>query len=283
MSEDKQIESTEKEELALATPASQPATSNKKQAPEDMETHAHHLHKAPSHGWKHYLFEFLMLFLAVFSGFVAENIREHEVDRRREREFIGSLVADLRDDIKNVDGTIHSHQQGIALLDSLFTLLNDSRLIRTNGAEIYYAARRGPRVATLVNNSRTFDQLKNSGGFLLIHDVQVSNRIMDYYALFPMLRLLENTSLGEFENYKSNAAKIFDPVVFRRQENASGIIMKGNDNPPLRSYDRELIEQLGIYVVYLNGSRRSLIQRLEVIKSNAQGLINYLQKYYSIK
>jgi hypothetical protein len=30
-----------------------------------METHAHDLHKAPAHGWKHYFFEFLMLFLAL--------------------------------------------------------------------------------------------------------------------------------------------------------------------------------------------------------------------------
>ena len=36
---------------------------------ENMEVHAHDLHKAPGHGLKHYLFEFLMLFLAVFAGF----------------------------------------------------------------------------------------------------------------------------------------------------------------------------------------------------------------------
>ena len=30
----------------------------KRQTVENMETHALHLHKAPSHGWKHYLFEF---------------------------------------------------------------------------------------------------------------------------------------------------------------------------------------------------------------------------------
>ena len=49
--------------------------------PEIMETHAHHLHKSPGHGWKHYLFEFLMLFLAVFAGFLAENKREHIVEK----------------------------------------------------------------------------------------------------------------------------------------------------------------------------------------------------------
>ena len=42
----------------------------------DMETHTHHLHEAQAKKWTHYLFEFLMLFLAVFLGFVAENVRK---------------------------------------------------------------------------------------------------------------------------------------------------------------------------------------------------------------
>lgn len=48
-----------------------------------METHGQHLHKAPSQGWKHYVFEFFMLFLAVFAGFLAENQREHFVEKKR--------------------------------------------------------------------------------------------------------------------------------------------------------------------------------------------------------
>src|SRR5215813_12293444 len=57
----------------------------------NMETHAQHLHKAPGGGWSHYLFEFLMLFLAVFCGFLAENQREHMVERRREKDYITGM------------------------------------------------------------------------------------------------------------------------------------------------------------------------------------------------
>ncbi len=42
-----------------------------------MDTHAHHLHHAPGKRIWHYFYEFLMLFLAVFCGFLAENFREH--------------------------------------------------------------------------------------------------------------------------------------------------------------------------------------------------------------
>jgi hypothetical protein len=47
-----------------------------------METHAHHLHKASGEKIWHYFFEFLMLFLAVFSGFLTENFREHQVEKK---------------------------------------------------------------------------------------------------------------------------------------------------------------------------------------------------------
>ena len=50
---------------------------------EVLETHADHLHKTPGHGWKHYLFEFFMLFLAVFCGFLAEYQLEHRIERER--------------------------------------------------------------------------------------------------------------------------------------------------------------------------------------------------------
>ena len=42
-----------------------------------METHAHHPHTAPGKKWTHYFFEFFMLFLAVFAGFLAENQLEN--------------------------------------------------------------------------------------------------------------------------------------------------------------------------------------------------------------
>jgi hypothetical protein len=52
-----------------------------------MEVHHHsHTSDPDSHRGRkkltHYFFEFLMLFLAVFAGFLAENWREHIVERK---------------------------------------------------------------------------------------------------------------------------------------------------------------------------------------------------------
>ena len=51
------------------------------QQTENMEVHKHPHHVTHKKKWPEYLLEFLMLFLAVFLGFVAENIRENNVNR----------------------------------------------------------------------------------------------------------------------------------------------------------------------------------------------------------
>src|SRR5687767_2510066 len=60
-----------------------------------MEVH-HHSHS--SHGkkrWSGYFWEFLMLFLAVFCGFLAEYRLEHVIEHRRENTFMHNLTNDL--------------------------------------------------------------------------------------------------------------------------------------------------------------------------------------------
>jgi hypothetical protein len=61
-----------------------------------MEVHAHS-HTARKK-WTHYLWEFIMLFLAVFCGFLAENQREHYVENQREKKFARRLLSDIRED-----------------------------------------------------------------------------------------------------------------------------------------------------------------------------------------
>ena len=50
-----------------------------------MEVHQHT--HTPRKKWNHYLWEFLMLFLVVFAGFLAENWREHIVESKRDIEW----------------------------------------------------------------------------------------------------------------------------------------------------------------------------------------------------
>src|SRR5580700_599740 len=81
-------------------------TINPNQETKNMETHAQDLHKAPGHGWKHYFFEFFMLFLAITLGFYAENLREDIKNKEEIKLNMSSILSDLRADIKHFDSVL---------------------------------------------------------------------------------------------------------------------------------------------------------------------------------
>jgi hypothetical protein len=260
----------------------QPQTENSKLQTEEMEVHHPH-HVTHKKKWGEYLLEFFMLFLAVFLGFVAENIREHQVEKNREHEFVKSLTTDLKDDSHNLHDMIVFEQTSIKLLDTLLTLLNDPKLAKQHGDELYYAARLGPREQPFAINSRTFDQLKNSGGFLLIRNVDASNQIINYYNQFSPIRLLEGNYNSEFDNYKRVAAPIFDPAILRRQETTAGDILLSMDNPSLMSYDKLKLKELAFHVVQMSGSRRGRLVMLQGQKDKADKLRAGLKKEYHLE
>lgn len=246
-----------------------------------MEVH-HHSHQGKKK-WTGYFWEFLMLFLAVFCGFLAEYQLEHKIEKDREKQFIGSLIADLRDDITTSQQYIDRAKSTVSLFDSLCTYLDSPALARRNGDMIYYAARIGPRTSPFINNSRTFDQLTNSGGFRLIHSAKTSNRIMEYYSQLPWIRLLEGNYNREFDAYKDAAARVIDPGIYRRQENADGTISRSTDNPALLTYDPLLLKQMEFHAVQMNGSRRSLIPLVNALNETARELLKYLQETYHLR
>ena len=89
-----------------------------------MEVHAHS-HTARKK-WTHYFWEFLMLFLAVFCGFLAENQREHMIEHQRETKFIRSLISDLETDTTRLGSIVRyagTHEN--YMLDSFILLLNE--------------------------------------------------------------------------------------------------------------------------------------------------------------
>ena len=65
-----------------------------------MEVH-HHSHHPKK--WKEYVTEFLMLFLAVSMGFVAENLREKHVENERAEELIHALIIDVKENQKQLE------------------------------------------------------------------------------------------------------------------------------------------------------------------------------------
>ena len=258
-------------------------TINLKPETDIMEVHHHpDLHHRRKK-WKEYFLEFLMIFLAVTLGFFAEGFRESLSERNKEKEYIESLVADLKNDQQILSKHILHVQRGISMMDSMITVLSNPSQIATKTGELYYWARLSPRLNPLANNDRTYEQLKNSGNFRLIRNLNTSNKIMAYYEKFPLIRLLESINETEFTEYKEAASKIFLPVIFLKMESKNDEIIRISENPPLYSTDAESLQELSVFAVYLHGTKKGVLTTDEELKTAGAELIEYLQKEYRLE
>src|SRR6185436_19465863 len=103
-----------------------------------MEVH-HHAHTSRKK-WTHYFWDFLMLFLAVFCGFLAENLREHSVEHKREKRFMQNLLQDLGRDTTHINLQQAFQQRAVKVADSIVSYLNGPDR-DTHMGDIYYYAR----------------------------------------------------------------------------------------------------------------------------------------------
>lgn len=255
---------------------------NQNQKTEAMEVHHHpDIHHKPKK-WKEYFLEFLMIFLAVTMGFFAESLREHITDNTKEKEYVESLVQDLKVDQQVLTNNISTMQSGISMMDSMIAILDNPSILSNKTGDLYYLARLAPRLRPLPVNDKTFEQLKNAGTFRLIKNISTSNKIMDYYNKVPLVRLLESINETEFTQYKIVAAKIFNPEIFVSTEGDNNEIKRINDNPPLRTTNNELLQELSIFAVYMHGTKKGILEADKEIKLAGEALIEYLKKEYHL-
>jgi hypothetical protein len=170
-----------------------------------MEVHHH-----PHHGkkkWTEYFWEFLMLFLAVFAGFLAENQREHIIEKNRAHQFLQSMLLDVRTNIINLDSLVKQDKIIIANHNELVDwLLKDSIAIdraafaRTMGAVW---------VRNFLVRKETYEQMKSSGSLRYVGNIQFLTRMMDYERI---------TNFAQYRNQefeKKYYTELFIPAIYK--------------------------------------------------------------------
>ena len=165
-----------------------------------MEVH-HHTHSqnsAAGHSgkkFKHYIFEFFMLFLAVFCGFLAENFREHYIEHQKEKQFMRSMVEDLATDTVELKRAIRICDSVALYSDSTLIFLSSYKISNEVPYHFSFLIGIAGQNQTLINTDRTSSQLKNSGGMRLIEKKLVSDNILKYW------KQIEKTNIT-LERYK---------------------------------------------------------------------------------
>jgi len=249
-----------------------------------MEVHAHtHTERKK---WTHYFWEFLMLFLAVFCGFLAENLREHQIEKKREKEYILSMIEDLKEDTASFNLLIKINSRTNEKIDTLIALLKgDER--NTSVKKIYYLARTIPLSdMDLVFQNKTFEQLKGSGGFRLIQNQLAQNKIGTYY---QNNKYIETGFVPmQFQNRRdvfTAMDELFDAAIMQEIMRSPRVMTtKIPDSQfKLLSDDPKVINRFCTRYHIMYSTKRVTIIEAEYLFKEATSLIKYLQKEYHLK
>jgi|SRR5688572_6329365 len=248
-----------------------------------MDVH-HHSHSGRKK-WTHYFWEFLMLFLAVFCGFLAEYQLEHVIEHQREKVYIKSMVEDLQKDTANFTTVINNFQENEDRLEIVLRGFEEgqNKFSESWVREFVFTARMG--FPDFFYTDRTLQQLKNSGGLRLIRNRKASSGIIEYDAAIKDISV-ELLVLSESqEHYMETVDKVWS---FRKMFTDQGVIKWQRDPalPVSKNYwttndpsDFEYLFNKATHYYYTYTRLRKLLMEG---KMKAADLINLLNTVYHL-
>ena len=221
-----------------------------------MEVHAH-THTSRKK-WTHYLWEFLMLFLAVFCGFLAENQREHYVEHQREKQYIHSLINDLSTDTAKIQAMTLLGKDAMKGLDSLFYTW-------------------GSTPFTVTFTDRTISQLKSAGGMRLIRNQKVSDRVTTYYEMAALCKEQVSIYYMDVNSLIELSYKFFDKLYTEKGHEKMVLARQLFLNNP--HYLREFINRTKDLKQLIENYHDLLSQ----MKTFAENIIKTIKEEYHLK
>jgi hypothetical protein len=244
-----------------------------------MEVHAH-THTARKK-WTHYLWEFLMLFLAVFCGFLAENFREHQVEHQRAEKYVQSLIQDLETDTAHLEIYINVRKEKRIMMDSLLMLLSTGKH-KQFGNEAYFFARHIFNGPPFVSTDGTMQQLKNAGNLRLIKKENIINNILGYDASVKELKEWDESDTRIRTTFREIGGSVFNADQLYKAMDSNFKFVRPTTNPQLITDNPVAINTIAFQIQYLSLSCLGNTQRGKALKTKAENLIKLLKYQYNL-
>jgi hypothetical protein len=271
---------TNQEEINESSTENEPALPQQPSANMEVHQHAHHDHG--KRNWKSYFWEFLMLFLAVFCGFLAEYKLEQTIERHREKEFILSMIEDAATDTAAIHGAIAQNTLRIAEAEKLCNASLNYSGSQAEDTRIYWSCRKTIYYPELMYPAdRTLFQLKNAGGMRLIKNKQAAESIIQYDNSGK--RVLNQQAY--YEHYLTELTKAssrimnFEVLLTYKNKSAS----KSYDTARLVNPTTDKLLDLGNNAKMFQGVMRMYIIRLQEMEKESLQLMDKLRKEYEIE
>ena len=241
-----------------------------------MEVH-HHSHTARKK-WTHYFWEFLMLFLAVFCGFLAENQREHMIEQKREEKFVKRILADLKEDSSFLNKRVDSLEIRKKRYTNFLSVM--TRSPKSSSLDILTAFFGLLKTYKSQFTTTTYYQMKASGSLRYIEDDALTTTLQRYYEI-----VVPRASVDADGVDKVFADHVVPYMIKHFPFQKLNISTTGIAEPDAEIFDRspesdqEFINIMGAY----QGACEGLLKQQRPALERCRELIGIIRKEYHLK
>ena len=242
-----------------------------------MEVH-HHPH-VEKKNFKEYFLEFVMIFLAVTLGFLAESIREHISDSGHAKLLTEQLVKDLKTDTLDLQRVIDFNLQYQKTIDTLFFELQ--KPVATANTKY---------IQQLIFNAYSVKLFNPSTGAISAIEKELNIKQFSASDLPEMLTNYQskiNTAKQGEDLILRLVEQTVEPFIYAHisPQNAYSVSEKDSlvKNATIRNLKQDDIAELSVKLEIINAIVSGRIQGSRGMKSYAEKIMQYTIKQYHLK
>ncbi len=239
---------------------------------------------------KEYVFQGIMIFLAVMLGFISDNIRENISEYNQAKEFAASMILDLKADTTELRDYIKYMTYAANNIDTLMNILSKKDPKDVTSGKLYWYGLWGGAQFPFIPNDATFQQMKSSGSLRYFTNSSLSKEVAKYDQLCRTTMIYEEIDKNVYIEVRKARARIFE---FKYNNEANMVYQENKksfsrqrisafikSNPPLLTENKVIFNQ------YLELVRTRYIHRklsnADSLLNHASALIGKLKKIYQI-
>ena len=228
----------------------------------------------------------MFVYFHIFSFLIWVNIREQKVEREREKQYVESMVADMKEDTGKIKKSIVYCTTQVAAFDSLLRNIYHTPYTDSSLKMMYYLQRRYTgNKETVAFTKRTITQLKNSGGLRLIRNKAASDSIIIYSETCETTEFqadyFVNVRLGKVNDF---AIQLFDnQYLLNYDRNTIRDILRTNSKIALLNNDEKLIKEYANTINHAKATLANYIRMLKDMESRIPEVVKFLEHEYHLE
>jgi len=147
--------------------------------------------------WGKLFFELIVVFLGVTAGFVLNNWRMDQDERKIEQKYLASFLQDIKLDIPELENAVRTDSLWLSRAKPLLNAIINKNITIDSAQTIINMI---VTISKIDAHSSTYEEISNSGNLNLISNFELKAQIVDYYLALGGVDFIDDY----FRNYFSD-------------------------------------------------------------------------------